>query len=305
MKKKLFSLLTIAAVSANAQISTIFEDSFETYTDFSVGGITSTVNTGKIGDWSLVDGDKSTTYGFNGITFANSGKQMAYIVFNSTKTTPVITPSTGSDWTARTGEKAMVSFAATKPKNNDWLISPKIKLAVSDNVLKFYAKAGDEEYGMEEFNVLISTTDTNTTSFTKLKSEVIDYDIEYAEYSYDLSAYNGKEIYVAIQCVSNDQFGFILDDFSVSGNSSLATSDINTKQVTNVYPNPVEDSFKIDLGTTLNKANVTIELYDMVGKKVQSFDYADSYNISSLPKGVYVLKINDGATKVVKKIVKK
>ena len=80
---------------------------------------------------------------------------------------------------------------------------------------------------------------------------------------------------------------------------------INTKQVTNVYPNPVEDSFKIDLGTTLNKANVTIELYDMVGKKVQSFDYADSYNISSLPKGVYVLKINDGATKVVKKIVKK
>ena len=43
----------------------------------------------------------------------------------------------------------------------------------------------------------------------------------------------------------------------------------------------------------------------MVGKKVQSFDYADSYNISSLPKGVYVLKINDGTTKVVKKIIKK
>ena len=304
MKKILFSLLTIAAVSVNAQVSTIFEDSFESYTDFSVGGITANINTGKIGDWTLVDTDKSTTYGFNGITFTNSGKQMAYIVFNSSKTTPIITPSEGSDWTARTGDKAMVSFAATKPKNNDWLISPKIKLAVSDNVLKFFAKAGDAEYGMEEFNVLISTTDTNIASFTKLKSEVIDYDIEYAEYSYDLSAYNGKDIYVAIQCVSNDQFGFILDDFNVSG-SSLATSDINAKNVTKVYPNPVVDAFKIDLGTSIDKSKVTVELFDMVGKKIQSFDYADQYDVSSLPKGVYVLKINDGTTKVVKKIVKK
>lgn len=304
MKKILFSLLTIAAVSVNAQVSTIFEDSFESYTDFSVGGITANINTGKIGDWTLVDTDKSTTYGFNGITFTNSGKQMAYIVFNSSKTTPIITPSEGSDWTARTGDKAMVSFAATKPKNNDWLISPKIKLAVSDNVLKFFAKAGDAEYGMEEFNVLISTTDTNIASFTKLKSEVIDYDIEYAEYSYDLSAYNGKDIYVAIQCVSNDQFGFILDDFNVSG-SSLATSDINAKNVTKVYPNPVVDAFKIDLGTSIDKSKVTVELFDMVGKKIQSFDYVDQYDVSSLPKGVYVLKINDGTTKVVKKIVKK
>ncbi|MFV0233717.1 choice-of-anchor J domain-containing protein [Empedobacter falsenii] len=304
MKKFLFSLLTIAAVSANAQVSTIFEDSFETYTDFSVGGITATVNTGKIGDWTLFDGDKSTTYGFQGVTFPNSGKQMAFIVFNTNKTVPVLTPSALSDWTARTGDKAMVSFAATKPKNNDWLISPQIKLATSDNVVKFYAKAADANYGMEEFNVLVSTTDTNIASFTKLKSEIIDSDIEFAEYSLDLSAYNDKEIYIAIQSVSNDQFGFVVDDFSVSG-SSLAVSDVNAKNITNVYPNPVEDSFKIDLGTSINKSKVSIELYDMVGKKVQSFDYADSYNISSLPKGTYVLRINDGTTKVVKKLVKK
>lgn len=304
MKKFLFSLLTIAAVSANAQVSTIFEDSFETYTDFNVGGITATVSTGKIGDWTLTDGDKSTTYGFQGVTFANSGKQMAFIVFNTKKTVPVLTASAGSDWTARTGDKAMVSFAATKPKNNDWLISPKIKLATSDNVVKFYAKAADADYGMEEFNVLVSTTDTNVASFTKLKSEIIDSDIVYAEYSLDLSAYNGKDVYIAIQSVSNDQFGFVVDDFSVSG-STLAVSDVNAKNITNVYPNPVEDSFKIDLGTSINKSKVSIELYDMVGKKVQSFDYADSYNISSLPKGTYVLRINDGTTKVVKKIVKK
>lgn len=305
MKQILFSLSLVFALGSTAQAqTTIFEDSFESYTNFSVGGITATVNTGKIGDWTLVDTDKSTTYGFNGITFTNSGKQMAYIVFNSKATTPVITPSATSDWTARTGDKAMVSFAATKPKNNDWLISPKVTLGASDNVLKFYAKAGDATYGMEEFNVLISTTDTNIASFTKLKSEVIDGDIAYAEYSYDLTAYNGQNIYIAIQCVSNDQFGFILDDFKVTG-SSLATSDVNTKNVTKVYPNPVEDTFKIDLGTSIDKSKVTVELFDMVGKKLQSFDYADQYDISSLPKGVYVLKINDGTTKVVKKIIKK
>ncbi len=282
----------------------LFHDSFEEYDDFTVGGITATNNKGKMGDWTLVDMDKSTTYGFNGVTFTNAGKQMAYINFNSTKTAPVLTPSAGSDWTARTGQKAMVSFAATKPKNNDWLISPNITLGASDNVLTFYAKAGDEVYGFEEFNVLVSTTDTEIASFTKIASEAIDNKIEFAEYKYDLSAYNGKKVHIAIQAVSNDQFGFIVDDFTVNG-SKLATSDVNTKTVTNVYPNPVQDSFKIDFGTNINQAKVSLELYNMNGVKVKSFKNASSYDISTLPAGVYVLNINDGTTKIVKKIIKK
>ena len=34
-------------------------------------------------------------------------------------------------------------------------------------------------------------------------------------YSYDLSAYNNQSVYLAIQCVSQDRFGFMIDNLEV------------------------------------------------------------------------------------------
>ncbi|MGV0923243.1 choice-of-anchor J domain-containing protein [Empedobacter tilapiae] len=193
---------------------------------------------------------------------------------------------------------------------DNWITSPQIDLTNVDGqaTLKYGVFASDPKYNKENYAVYISTTNdtSNEAAFKQVFTEK-DLPGKEAQRSVDLTEFVGQKIYITFRHFNvTDMYRINIDNVSVEGKlKTLATSDINTKQVTNVYPNPVEDSFKIDLGTTLNKANVTIELYDMVGKKVQSFDYADSYNISSLPKGVYVLKINDGATKVVKKIVKK
>lgn len=280
----------------------LFYDGFENYDDFTIGGITETNNKGKIGDWTVVDVDRSYTYGFQGVSFPNTGVAKSFIVFNTNSTTPALTPTATSDWSARTGDKSMTAFAG-ETKNNDWLISPSITLGSSDNVLSFYAKAADINYGHEEFKVLVSTTDTELSSFTEIASEAIDGSNKFAEYKYDLSAYNGKKVFLAIQCVSNDQFGFVVDDFTVDGNTELSTSDINTKDITKVYPNPVQDFFTIDFGTNIDKSKVTLELYSFTGVKVKTFKSASTYDISSLPKGIYVLNINDGKTKIVKKII--
>ena len=282
----------------------LFYDGFETYNNFDIGGITETVNTGKIGEWTLVDVDGLFTYGFDGITFPNAGATQSFIVFNSKATTPALTPSADSNWSARTGDKTMTSFSSVNGVNNNWLISPNITLGSSDNVLTFYAKAADVDYGYEEFKVLISTTDTQLASFTEIASEAIDSSVQFAEYKYDLSAYNGQNIHIAIQSISNDQFGFIVDDFTVDG-STLSTSETNIKNVTKVYPNPVQDSFKVDFGTSVDKSKLSLDLFNMNGVKVKSFKNANSYDISSLPAGIYVLEINDGKTKTVKKIIKK
>lgn len=274
MKKILFSLLTIAAVSANAQIyMNDFEDANST------------------AGWTMYKDTNTVTPNYQ--QFLNNAWNLVKLSQD---------PVSGNTALSST------SWFTSAKKADRWGITPSIDLANYSNLsLNFDVRASDEAPWNDGLIVKLSTTGTDKASFTEtLYDTTTDGSGESQDWStrtIDLSAYAGKKIYLAFINQWEDGNISQVDNIIVDGN--LATSDINAKQVTNVYPNPVEDSFKIDLGTTLNKANFTIELYDMVGKKVQSFDYADSYNISSLPKGVYVLKINDGATKVVKKIVKK
>lgn len=69
------------------------------------------------------------------------------------------------------------------------------------------------------------------------------------------------------------------------------------------YPNPTADTFKISIPE--NTKVQIIELYDMSGKLVKSFKQSDSYDISNLAKGAYLIKVKDGdaikATRIIKK----
>lgn len=217
MKKILFSLLAIAGISStnlvNAQY-VVFQDSFETYTDFAIANV---------GNWTLRDVDLSPTYGFNGITFANTGVAKAYQVFNSTTTTPPMTATATSNWTAKTGNKMMVAFASIMPAdggtgpNNDWLISPQIQLAADGGSLSFWGKGCDATYGAEQFRVYVSTTGTAVSDFTPLAAvATTPSDAAWHEYTYSLAAYQSQNVYIAIQCTSVDQFGFGVDDFKVT-----------------------------------------------------------------------------------------
>ena len=212
MKKILFSACVAAMLSSvdtlKAQ-TVIFEDSFESYTDFAIANV---------GSWTLTDVDLKTTYGFQGVTFPNSGVAKSFQVFNSTATTPVLTPSATSNWTARTGSKAMVSFGAdSSPWSNDWLISPQVQLLTGQGAsLSFWGKGCDATYGAEKFKVLISTTGTAVSDFTAISAlTTTPSDAAWHEYTYNLNAYAGQQIYVAIQCTSDDQFGFAVDDFKI------------------------------------------------------------------------------------------
>lgn len=219
MKKILFPMIATAAFFATDAIkaqTVIFEDSFESYTNFSIANV---------GDWTLRDGDLSGTYGFNGIDFENEYDPMAFIVFNSTATTPPMTASATSDWSAKTGSKAMISFASVMPPdgtgpNNDWLISPKVQLIAGQGAkLSFWAKSCAADYGAEKFQVLVSTTGTAAANFTAISPvTTTPSDAVWHEYTYSLNAYSGQEIHVAIHTTSVDQFGFAVDDFKIVSN---------------------------------------------------------------------------------------
>ncbi len=176
-------------------------DDFEMYADFTLD----------MNPWTLLDVDGGNTYGITDISFPNSGAPMAFIVFNSLATTPPL-----SENYAHSGDKMAASFASTTPPNNDYMITPMVMIEDGD-VLSFYAKSHTDQYGLERFNVLVSTTGVDPADFTMIsEGDYVEAPVDaYGEFTYDLSAYAGQEVYLAIHCVSNDAFIFFVDDVYV------------------------------------------------------------------------------------------
>ena len=87
-----------------------------------------------------------------------------------------------------------------------------------------------------------------------------------------------------------------------SGDLSLGVSDNAVKSSLKVSPNPAVDVVKI----SSNKKIENVTVFDMTGKKVQTFKGANEINVSSLAKGTYILQVYYGGgavenTKLIKK----
>jgi len=298
MKKiTILAALLFAVFSMSSQV-TVFEDGFETYDDFAFDPITG---------YTQIDNDGDTTYGSATYDFTNSGYTGTAIIFNPAMTTP---PAIGTAWDVRTGDKGLYFFASTgsvsgTPLNDDYFITPQIDLssATGGSDFSFWAKSLTADFGLERFEVLLSTTGTAEGDFTNDLSggeEMAPVDV-YTEFSYDLSAYEGEQVYLAIHYVAQDSFVLQMDDFLV------------TTAILNVSDNAFNSfNYFVDSRSQLNlKANTpmqNVKLYNVLGQQVVSQKLANSsetINISTLNLGVYIAMVTiDGQNKSFK-IVKK
>lgn len=191
-----------------------FTEGFESYTDFNI----------QFSPWTLADADGSQTWGIEGISFVNQYAPMAFIVFNPSATTPAMT-SPGIQ--PHSGSKLAACFAAKTPPNNDWLISPQLIAGINTSV-SFWVKSYSSQYGLERFKVGVSTTNTSPGSFTIISgTNYLTAPADaWEQKTFNLDAYNGQTIYIGIQCVSNDAFVFMVDDFefntTISQNHTLS-----------------------------------------------------------------------------------
>ncbi len=180
-------------------------DDFESYDNFAID----------FSPWVNVDVDQSDTYGFNNSDWQNEYAPQAFIVFNPSAAIPPITNAA-----PHSGSKMAASFAAVLPPdgtgpNNDWLITPLVA-PVAGDFFNFYARTYNSQYGLERFNVGVSTGSTEPADFTIISGATyIQAPVAWTLYNYDLSAYVGQNIRLAIQCVSNDAWVFLVDDVSV------------------------------------------------------------------------------------------
>jgi hypothetical protein len=180
----------------------VMQDSFETYEDFLVDDFP---------PWTTFDGDGSPTWGMSGYTWLNVGYTGSFMIFNPTQTEPPL--SSGYD--AHTGTKYISCWDSITPPNDDWLFTPLLEADTFEQV-SLWARSLNDLYGLEDFEIGVSTTDTEPTSFVILQT-YMDVPVTWTEYTVDISSYTGESIYIGIHVFSYDVFAFFMDDFEVTG----------------------------------------------------------------------------------------
>ena len=108
---------------------------------------------------------------------------------------------------------------------NEYLVSPRLVLSEDWPVINFYACALDEIYPAEHFGVSISTTvNDDPLAFTLLSQWTIaakdagNRQGNWYNYTVDLSAYTGQEVYVAIRHhYCSGQSAICVDDITIYG----------------------------------------------------------------------------------------
>ena len=208
----------------------------------------------------------------------------------------------GFDWELTTsgvhgGSHAVMSESwdgnagALTPDN--YLVSP-AKMQCSQ--ISFWAVGIHPSWADEHFGVAVSTAETPLTStFTTIAEWTATN--EYTEYTADLSAYAGQEIWVAIRHFGcTDQYALNIDDIEIT----LGATGVSEQNETalSLYPNPAGESLRIE-GL---EADATVEIYNILGSLVKTVNVTpdQEINVGELSEGLYLLRCGQQTLRFVK-----
>jgi len=189
-----------------------------------------TVNTGF--EYAFFESFEGETFPPEGWAIINDGSQNTWI-----RTDPFNGAHTGT-WVAH--------IEYNSEAHDDWLVTPGLVPEEGISTLSFWATSSPDY--PELFNVMLSTTGFNKQDFTVTLASNVTAPANYEEFSYDLSAYNGQVVYVAVQAISQDQLYLRLDDFS--GPNIYSGVSTPPDAVTNIAP--VNGAINIENGSSLS-----------------------------------------------------
>jgi hypothetical protein len=122
--------------------------------------------------------------------------------------------------------------------SNDWVVSPSIAVPNSTGFMcQFDVMAPDASF-LDGYKVYVSTTGNTVADFTNpAVLTVAAAPNTYTTQSFSLDAYQGQNIYIAIQNNSNDKFLLFVDNFVVrkpmNNDAMLLSSSLNRYSLTN------------------------------------------------------------------------
>lgn len=113
---------------------------------------------------------------------------------------------------------------------DNWLITPQINLSAAAD-LTFWAWGQDENFCAEKLGVYVSTTGTNVTDFTSVLQVTTTHAM--TEYTVNLSAYVGQNIYIAFRHYDiTDMYYLNLDDVEIFAQPTTPTIVANPTALT-------------------------------------------------------------------------
>ena len=179
-----------------------------------------------------------------------------------------------------------------------WCILPKVYVGAEGGEIVWAANSGDMDGNFtEDYEVLVSTTDTELSSFTKIVGvENENLAINPSIRGYNLSEFANKHIYIAFRLTTPDGYFMTIDNIGLYGDINNIPTDINNAEddIINIEGNNIRCNVQGD---------VNIEIYDSYGKLIMKSNN-NNVSIDALNNGIYMVRITVNGKTIVRKIMK-
>ena len=110
-------------------------------------------------------------------------------------------------------------------ESNDWIISPQIQMNNNGSISFWVYSPKPSTWGNETYDVLVSTTNNQPSSFTAIASNETAPN-QWTQKTYSLSAYNNQQIYIAIRHRATDKFMMMIDDIVIDTGTVSPTNPV-------------------------------------------------------------------------------
>lgn len=176
------------------------------------------------------------------------------------------------------------SYFSPTGQADRWLITPPITIGGFGNILYWNARSHDPSFP-DDYFVLISTTDTQLSSFTDTLYAIINELGDWQTRSVNISdsGYVNQTVHIAFVNRTYDGFKLYIDDIRMVKEDPVGLDENNVLQLS-VYPNPTNDFINI---SGLNKPFST-KIYSISGELLLTSENAE-IDVSHLAKGQYIL----------------
>lgn len=179
-----------------------------------------------------------------------------------------------------------------------WCILPSVYVGSNGAEIVWAANSADSEGNFaENYEVLVSTTDTELESFSKIVSiDKENFAINPSIRGYNLSEFANKHIYVAFRLTTPDGFFMTIDNIGFYGDINNVPTSID-----NIENNMISiNSNNINCNTT---GRTSLEIFNSNGELIIKSEN-NTLSIDSLPKGIYMIRATTDDKTITRKFIK-
>ncbi len=227
------------------------------------------------GSLEIYTGTATGAHRFGSVIYDNTGIGIVGIMYNSsTKAINGLARLTNNS-TATVNTYAISGLSATVFPANTWV------------------KVG---YSYDTVNGVITFTINGTTSTLNISGYTVVAGLTPDEHDINMPYLQGN----------TDTMTASVDNVTISAvkTTQLGTRNVGAVEVDSdfkIYPNPVTDVLLIDSKLKFKNA----QIFDMTGKVINKKLDGNKLNVKDLPKGIYILKLENDGGVVTKKFIKK